>query len=1055
MATYSSIKQSVLEATSIARVIATNYNSVDSLPTSGNVVGEQALVLGDSATDRLYIWEGSAWYQIALIQNSPTFTTSPDDTYELATDGVTTTVITLAATDPEGFPVTFSAVTNVGFDSIATVSQDSSVFTVTPFSQDSAGTSRSGTITFKASDGISVASAISTFTITFKIVNSNFTSTLIKASGNNGSNTTINDASASNRSITVNGDISAQAFTPFHPGGYSAYFDGSGDYLLPAITTAVGTNDFTLEGWFYFNSLSSDVTLFDFRSSGNWGIFSIFGSGSNALKVVYYNGGSNQGITTNTVTVGEWNHIAIVRASGVIKIYINGILGSTTSDNTSWTIAASPRICANKGSGGAGSNHVNGYASDVRFVNGTAVYTANFTPPSSRLTAITNTELLVCHLPYLADGSSNDHTVTFAGNVATKRFAPYDHIPYDPSIHGASLYNDGTGDYMTTPADTTDLTMSGDFTIDFWYYPVAAKNMGYVYGKWNNQSDGWALWVTPNYSSGNFGYVTFYYGNYGSNECASNLRSTIVTLNQWHYIRVTRSSGTMYMSVNGKVGTRTNYTSGITFTDNRTFNANTTIGITGNSVGYTLGQAFISDLRVINGTALTTGNFTPPTSPATAVTNTKLLTCNDAPNIFDASGNSRIKVDGATSSTSSNKYANSSIQTSTSDRVYVYPITGSEFDNVTGDFTVEAWIKLDSSTLNYAQIVLYRDESNTGNPNINLRFGNSGFGYHLQFNITGAGQQNTNSVNLTQSNFTAGYKHVALVRTNGIVKVFVDGTHYPTNTGANPSVFPNPHVVFNNTLSAVDRFEVGGSLDGNIEDFRFTKDLARYPFIPPKETLTAVSGTSFLTAHAATITDGSSNSLSITSRGDPTVSDFAPRSGMKSIHFDGNDYLEIADGDYKTFGSDNWTIEAWVYPTEVGTGFGNYFWGDTASSGATNTSSTAALYNSSGKFGAYVTMSNGTILTIMASDLTTPINNWYHVALVRNSQYFHLFVNGAKSAGTQQTGAVLDSGQILTVGRTGAYNGLNFIGYVSNYRIVKGTALYTNSFTPPTAELEA
>ena len=188
MATYSSIKQAVATAANVARVVATNYDSIGSLPTSGNVLGEQALVIGDSSTDRLYIWEGSAWYQVALIQNSPTFTTSPESTYALATDGATTTVITLAATDPEGFPITFSATTNVGFDSIATVSQDSSVFTVTPFSKDSAGVSRTGTITFKASDGISVASAISTFTITFDIENSNYTSVLLKASGNNGTN---------------------------------------------------------------------------------------------------------------------------------------------------------------------------------------------------------------------------------------------------------------------------------------------------------------------------------------------------------------------------------------------------------------------------------------------------------------------------------------------------------------------------------------------------------------------------------------------------------------------------------------------------------------------------------------------------------------------------------------------------------------------------------------------------------------------------------------------------------------------------------------------------
>ena len=1037
MATYSSIKQAVATAANVARVVATNYDSIGSLPTSGNVLGEQALVIGDSSTDRLYIWEGSAWYQVALIQNSPTFTTSPESTYALATDGVTTTVITLAATDPEGFPITFSATTNVGFDSIATVSQDSSVFTVTPFSKDSAGVSRTGTITFKASDGISVASAISTFTITFDIENSNYTSMLLKASGNNGTNSALNDASSFNRTITVGGDISAQAFTPFHPGGYSAYFDGNGDYLLPAITTAVGTSDFTLEGWFYFNSLSSDVTLFDFRNSGNWGIFSIFGSGSNARKVVYYNGSSNQGITTNTVPVGQWCHIAIVRASGVIKIYIDGILGSTTSDNTSWTIAANPRICANKGSGGAGSNHVNGYASDVRFVNGTAVYTANFTPPSSRLTAITNTELLVCHLPYLADGSSNDHTVTFAGNVALERFAPYDYVAYDPSTHGASVYNDGTGDYMSVAADTTHLTMSGDFTIDFWYYPRATKNNGLVYGKWANNSDGWAVFVTPNYSSGNFGYVTFYYGNYGSNESATNLRSSVVTLNQWHYIRITRSSNTMYMSVNGKVGTRTNYASGITFTDNRTFNADTTIGISGNSIGYTLGDAFLSDLRVINGTALTTGNFTPPTSPATAVTNTKLLTCNDAPNIYNAAGRSSpVVLSGdAKSSTTQSKNASASMYfDGTGDRV--------DFDNLgvgTGDFEIECWFR-QTVAQSYDYRCIYGASPYTGT---------TPFALFTWGNLLRAYIQGNSWIEFSPFSINTWY-HLALKRENGLWTFFVDGVNQGTSTlhatydfgpTVDWSIMAHPtSTSYNNA--------------GYVEDFRLATDLIKYPFIPAKETLTAVSGTSFLTAHAATITDGSSNSLSITSQGDPTVSNYAPAQGMKSVHFDGNDYLEIADGTYKTFGSNNWTIEAWVYPTEVGTGFGNYIWGDTASSGATNTSSTAALYNSSGKFGAYITVAGPTILTLTASNLITPINKWYKIALVREGSTFTLFVDGTVGATATSSNSVIDSGQILTVGRTGAYNGLNFIGYVSNYRIVKGTALYTNSFTPPTAELE-
>ena len=1040
MATYSSIKQAVATAANVARVVATNYDSIGSLPTSGNVLGEQALVIGDSSTDRLYIWEGSAWYQVALIQNSPTFTTSPDAEYALATDGVTTTVITLAATDPEGFPVTFSATTNVGFDSIATVSQDSSVFTVTPFSEDSAGVSRTGTITFKASDGISVASAISTFTITFKVVNSNYTSMLLKASGNNGTNTALNDASSFNRTITVGGDISAQAFTPFHPGGYSAEFNGNNSQITVAHSTDHSiysyTNGFTIEGWIYPRSYhsSSYGDGIICKNSGGTGWIVRLGTSSGPKLQFVHPGVTGTGPIGEKVPLYEWTHFAFTRATdGTHKLYQNGIL------TASFTMSGTPDTAQTLYVGyepTQSTSRFDGYIRDIR-ISDTIVYTDNFTPPTKGLTSTSNTKFLACHLPYLGEGSSTGHTLS-PSNVTLDRFGPYDHVTYDPSTHGASVYNDGTGDYMSVAADTTHLTMSGDFTIDFWYYPRAAKTNGLVYGKWANNSDGWAVFVTPNWSSNNFGYVTFYYGNYGSNESATNLRSSVVTLNQWHYIRITRSSGTMYMSVNGKVGTRTNYASGITFTDNRTFNADTTIGIAGNSIGYTLGDAYLSDLRVINGTALTTGNFTPPTSPATAVTNTKLLTCNDAPNVYNASGRSNPVVLGgdAKSSTAQTKNASASMYFDGSgDRV--------DFANLgvgTGDFEIECWFRQTVSQTTDYRCIFGASPYTSSTP----------FALFTWSNLLRAYIQGNSWIEFSPFSINTWY-HLAIKRENGLWTFFVDGTSQGTSTlhatyDFGPTV--DWSIMAHPTSTSYDQ-------TGYIEDFRLTTDLIKYPFIPAKETLTAVSGTSFLTAHAATITDGSSNSLSITSQGDPTVSNFAPSPGMKSIHFDGNDYLEIADGTYKTFGSDNWTIEAWVYPTEAGTGFGNYIWGDTASSGSTNTSSTAALYNSSGKFGAYITVGSSTILTLTASNLTTPANKWYKIALVREGNTFTLFVDGTVGATATNSNAVLDSGQILTVGRTGAYNGLNFVGYVSNYRIVKGTALYTNSFTPPTAELEA
>ena len=141
----------------------TTYDVIGDLPLSGNEAGDQAFVI---ATNRLYLWSGAGWYNIAIINTTPTFSTGPDASYTLASDGVTTTVISLLATDPEGFAVTYSVVADSDFNGLATVSQDSSVFTITPKSEANATTS-TGTLTFKATDGVNIASEISTFTLSF------------------------------------------------------------------------------------------------------------------------------------------------------------------------------------------------------------------------------------------------------------------------------------------------------------------------------------------------------------------------------------------------------------------------------------------------------------------------------------------------------------------------------------------------------------------------------------------------------------------------------------------------------------------------------------------------------------------------------------------------------------------------------------------------------------------------------------------------------------------------------------------------------------------------
>lgn len=135
------------------------YAQVSDMPLTGNSAGDQAYV---TSNNNLYIWDGNGWYKIAAVNQTPTVSGN-DATYPLATDG-TATVVTLTGTDPEGFPVTWSATTS-GDTAAATVTNVDNVFTITPSTNEAdAGTL---VVTFSASDGTNIGTASSDFTLVF------------------------------------------------------------------------------------------------------------------------------------------------------------------------------------------------------------------------------------------------------------------------------------------------------------------------------------------------------------------------------------------------------------------------------------------------------------------------------------------------------------------------------------------------------------------------------------------------------------------------------------------------------------------------------------------------------------------------------------------------------------------------------------------------------------------------------------------------------------------------------------------------------------------------
>ena len=201
----------------------------------------------------------------------------------------------------------------------------------------------------------------------------NNVSLLLHGDGANGS-TTIVDSSQSPKTVTAIGNAQlSTAQSKF--GGSSIAFDGSGDYLQTASAEfSFGITDFTLELWFYINSVQSPNNRLMFFADNKSNI-DITAAG----KILFYDG-SMRNTSGNALPINQWHHVAVTRNLTNLKIFVNGEnLGSFTSTVDYGVTSRQLFIGANN----LGTESFNGYIDDFRITKGVARYTSNFTPPTA------------------------------------------------------------------------------------------------------------------------------------------------------------------------------------------------------------------------------------------------------------------------------------------------------------------------------------------------------------------------------------------------------------------------------------------------------------------------------------------------------------------------------------------------------------------------------------------------------------------------------------------------------------------------------------------------
>jgi len=199
-------------------------------------------------------------------------------------------------------------------------------------------------------------------------------SLLLHGDGANGSNT-ITDNSPTPKTVTPAGNAQ-NSTAQFKFGGSSIAFDGSGDYLtLPANSSLeMGSGDFTIEFWLRPTSVAGNAHILAQQAQD----FTVQFNGGFSDNLTVYDG-TNRVI--GAVSTSVWTHVALLRASGQLQGYLNGV-----ASGSSWTNTSSSIFTLSSGYIGArwtGGFSYNGYIDDLRITKGIARYTANFTPPTA------------------------------------------------------------------------------------------------------------------------------------------------------------------------------------------------------------------------------------------------------------------------------------------------------------------------------------------------------------------------------------------------------------------------------------------------------------------------------------------------------------------------------------------------------------------------------------------------------------------------------------------------------------------------------------------------
>ena len=614
------------------------------------------------------------------------------------------------------------------------------------------------------------------------------------------------------------------------------------------------------------------------------------------------------------------------------------------------------------------------------------------------------------------DGSTSNHTITANGNVTQGSFGPF---ARPDGEWGVSF--DGDGDSLTFTNDAT-MSLDGDYTFELFFNAKAIVLD-------SQHPNTWLSGTTQLFIHASGRYVSWYAGGADIVKSADNA----ILTNVWNHIAVVRSgtgSNNTSLYLNGTRVAQTQNTATLGASS-----GTARIGSYSASGGNFDGQ--ISNLRILKGTALYSGSsITAPTSKLTAITNTKLLTCQSNRFVDNSASSHTVTPAGNAAVTSFGPFLTSSVYDPAVNGGSLYAPTYTDYLRIPNsadfeldaNFSVEFWVNLDTDFNNGLSIFIW------ANNNSQTQLG-QGSGNQLYFYRGGQIIQNTSVIAKS-----GGWNHIALCRSGSVLSYYCNGVRIGTASYTSTVDFSDAYVMTYDP----DTNQYGAN--GYMSDLRILKgssayDASQTTLTAPTAPLTAITNTKLL----LNMTDGqafdSAAQNNLTLYGNAKISTGQAKFGDTSMVFDGTgDYVTLPSNSFTPFGTGDFTIECFARFDAIN-GKGLFQLGASYLPSAVTGPAVFASVATNNPWRIYYGTSEAD------ASVSPSANTWYHVAYVRSSGVTKLYVNGTSVISQNDTTNYTNKFFVIGGGYSSSFL---MDGYIDDFRI-SHMARYTSNFTAPSA----